>query len=281
MPFFGCFFYQNHIYSRLNYTEMPFLDITLGQYYSGSSFIHRLDPRTKLMASILLMTCLLFAESFKALSVYLCFTFLLKIVSGLPNHVLLKSLKPFGWLLGFTMLFHSINFSAENTIFIGFDFNALLKGSLYAIRLVILIVLAMFLTSTTEPVELTDGLGLLLAPLRRLRAPVDDLVLMSALTLRFVPILLEEAINIKNAQISRGLSLEGKLLNRIQALVPMIIPLLFQAFRRAEALALAMEARAYSSLRVRSSFKRMRFRFADYGSFMICAGVGCLGVYLG
>ena len=253
---------------------MPILrDITLGQYYPGNSYLHRLDPRSKLITSLIFMTNLLFGFNVKVLllNTLVCLGGI--ILSGVPIGIVAKNLRPFVWLFVITFLLHAFSTPGEALFIIpGVDWNVTLQGisngAAYVMRLTFLIVLAALFTLTTTPVDLTQGLSLLLRPLKRLKVPVHEFALMMTLTLRFVPILLREAQRVKNAQLSRGVSLEGTLLARVRNLLPMLVPLFISAIRRAEDLAMAMEARSYVSDGKRTSFHELGFRIDDIELFV-------------
>ncbi len=249
---------------------MALKDITLGQYFPGNSFLHRLDPRSKLFASLIFMTCLLLSQE---LFLFLLLTGVCLLgfyLSEIPLSRILKNLKPFFWLFLITFCIHLFTTKGHeiNRIsFLGFGLSeeGLLNGLSYSLRLGLLIVFAAFLTMTTPPIEITDSLEKLFSPLKRFKVPVHEFVLMMTLSLRFLPLLILEAERIKNAQLSRGVSLEGNLLQRVKNIVPMILPLFISAIRRAEDLAVAMEARHYVGGEGRTSFRKLRFRKGDFG----------------
>ncbi len=248
---------------------MPILrDITLGQYYPGNSFLHRLDPRSKLLTSLISMTSLLFVFNKEVLFVTVLFCLAGVAVSGVPGRVIFGNIKPFKWLCIITFLIHALSGAGQTLITIpgiglAITEQGLTAGGAYVVRLVFLIVLAALFTLTTTPTDLTDGLAKLLSPLRRCKVPVHEFALMMTLTLRFVPILLREAERIRNAQLSRGASLEGRLLERVRNLIPMLVPLFVSAIRRAEELAVAMESRNYITGSVRTAFRKLAFRKDD------------------
>ncbi|RPI00148.1 MAG: energy-coupling factor transporter transmembrane protein EcfT [Calditrichaeota bacterium] len=248
---------------------MPFLnDISLGQYFPLDSFFHRLDPRTKLISVLSLMTGLL--VSFRTLPLLLFFvvTIIFIYASRLPLFLVLRNVRPFIWLFLLTLLVHM--FLTQGRVILRipyFDWTITAEGirlgAVYSCRLFLLIIIAALLTLTTSPVELTDGLERLLKPLKRFKIPVHEIVMMLTLSLRFIPTLLEEAQRIKNAQLSRGVSFEGSLLNRVKNIVPLILPLFFSAFRRADELAMAMDSRCYTGGEGRTSYFSLSFRTAD------------------
>jgi energy-coupling factor transport system permease protein len=249
---------------------MAFLnDISLGQYYPQDSFFHRLDPRTKLITVLCLMTGLLISFKPTVLLLFVLVTMLMVWSSRLPVLLVLKNLRPFIWLFLFTMLVHL--FWTDGKVIgrvpllnLAVTAEGVALGLIYSVRLALLIVIAALLTLSTSPVELTDALERLLKPLRRFRAPVHEIVMMLTLSLRFIPTLLEEAQRIKNAQLSRGVSFDGSLLQRAKNVVPLILPLFFSAFRRADELAMAMDSRCYTGGEGRTSFRRLSFKAADY-----------------
>lgn len=249
---------------------MAFLnDISLGQYYPQQSFFHRLDPRTKLIAVFCQMTGLLISFKASVLLMFIVVTALMAASSRVPLGLLLKNLRPFIWLFLFTLLVHLL--WTEGRVIAHLPLiratitaEGAFLGLIYSLRLALLIVIAALLTLTTSPVELTDALERLLKPLKRLRAPVHEIVMMLTLSLRFIPTLLEEAQRIKNAQMSRGMSFEGSLIRRMKNIVPLILPLFFSAFRRADELAMAMDSRCYTGGEGRTSFRRLSFKTADY-----------------
>lgn len=249
---------------------MALKDITLGQYYPGNSFLHRLDPRSKLLTSLIFMTCLLLSNKLFLLLVLLGVSVSGVYFSGIPFVRMLKNLRPFFWLFLITFLIHLFTTQGRELIripILGFSLSeeGFVNGVSYSLRLGLLIVFAGFLTMTTAPIELTDSLEKLLSPLKRFKVRVHEFALMMTLSLRFLPILILEAERIKNAQLSRGASLEGNLLRRVKNIVPMILPLFVSAIRRAEDLAVAMEARHYVGGEGRTSFRKLQFRRGDFG----------------
>jgi len=226
------------------------------------------------------MTSLLFAFNGKILLLngLLCLIGISR--SGVPARVVVRNVRPFLWLFVITFLLHALStpgkilFAFPSVGFIVTQ-EGLLGGAAYVLRLTFLIVLAALFTLTTTPMDLTQGLSRLFRPLRWLKLPVHQFALMMTLTLRFVPILLQEAQRIKNAQLSRGAALDGKLLDRVKNLVPMLLPLFVSAIRRAEDLATAMEARSYTQDGERTSFRRLGFTRNDFELF------GVIFVFLG
>jgi energy-coupling factor transport system permease protein len=258
-----------------------FNDISLGYYYPGDSFVHRLDPRTKLISFMLLMTTLLVTYQATLLFGFFIATCMTILSSRIPVSIVLRNLRPFVWLFVVTVLVHifwthgRILFTVplldmhvtEEGVFLGF---------VYSIRLALLVILAAILTLTTSPIELTDALEKFFNPLKRFRLPTHEIIMMLTLSLRFIPTLLEEALRIKNAQISRGATFEGSLMKRMRSVVPLVLPLFVSAFRRADELAWAMDSRCYTGGEGRTSFRRLKFEVADYFILSLCSFMAIL-----
>lgn len=244
---------------------MAFLnDITLGQYYSTNSFVHRLDPRTKIIAAFTIMIFLLVTLRIEQIGVMIVFISIVVMAAKLPALLVLRNLRPFSLLFVITFamqLFYTGGnvFATVPLVNAPITHEGLYQGVIFTTRLALLIVLAAVLTLSTAPIEFTDALERLLQPLKRIRVPVHELVLIMSLSLRFIPTLMEEAERIKKAQISRGASFEGNLLVRIRSIIPLILPLFISAFRRADELAMAMDARCYHGGEGRTSFKKLAF----------------------
>ncbi|HNY90493.1 MAG TPA: energy-coupling factor transporter transmembrane component T [bacterium] len=250
---------------------MAFLDdITLGQYYPADSFLHRLDPRSKLFAAFSLMTGLLLTYNIYILAgMALLFLFAIRI-ARIPYALVLKNLRPFLWLFALTWIIHLV-WSSGRVLWvvpgtsITLTREGALLGGIYAVRLALLILYAALLTLCTSPIELTDALERVSRPLKRLGVPTHELSLMLTLSLRFIPTLLEEAQRIRNAQLSRGARFTGSLRHRVRGLLPLMVPLFVSAFRRADELALAMDARCYTGGDGRTVYAQLRLTGADWG----------------
>jgi energy-coupling factor transport system permease protein len=196
----------------------------------------------------------------------------------LPMKLLLRNLKPFIWLFLITLFIHLFiteNSETVNLPIINLSVNklGLIAGISYSLRLAVLIILAALLTLTTSPVEMTDALEKLFSPLKKLKIPVHDLIMMMTLSLRFVPTLLMEADKLRKAQISRGVSFQGNIFKKIKNIVPFILPLFLSVFRRADELALAMDARCYTGGEGRTRYKELSFGRNDY---LLFAGMAVL-----
>lgn len=264
---------------------MGFLnDITLGQYCPGNSFLHTLDPRSKLIASLLFMTGLLLSNSISLILLLGGICVVGIYFSEMPIKIISKNLKPFFWLFLITFAIHLLTTKGETILtvpFLGLSVTeeGFFNGITYSLRIVFLITFAALLSLTTAPIELTDSLERLFSPLKKLKVPVHEFALMMTLSLRFIPILIQEAERIKNAQLSRGVSLQGSLPRRVKNIIPMILPLFISAFRRAEDLAVAMEARHYVGGEGRTNYRRLVFKRADFG-LLIFSGAILSGIVL-
>ena len=259
-------------------------DITFGQYFPGDSVLHRLDPRTKLVLLLLLLVAVFAFDSPPAYAVLSGFTLILMLLSRVPMPMMFRSLKPLWWLLAFTFVVHL--FSHEGTeIFTVFSLTATVEGAergfFICLRLVLLILLSALLTYTTSPLLLTDGIEDLFAPFGRIGVPAHELAMMMTIALRFVPTLIEETDRIQKAQQARGADfVTGSLLRRARNVVPILVPLFLSAFRHADNLALAMEARCYRGGVGRTRMKALRLSRLDYFAgaltLVLLAGLGVL-----
>ncbi len=250
-------------------------DITIGQFFPGDTFLHRLDPRTKLIALIFLMVAIFVFHTFGVYTALTVFTLALVFASKVPFGMILRSLKPLLWILLFTFFIHVFSTPGESLLHL-WRFDATLegieRGAFISLRLILLIVLASLLTFTTSPLKLTDAMEALLSPLKRFGVPAHELAMMMTIALRFVPTLIEETDRIMKAQESRGADFsEGSLMARIRAVIPVLVPLFLSAFRRADDLALAMEARCYHGGEGRTQMKALSFHRLDGLAFVFTA----------
>jgi ABC-type cobalt transport system, permease component CbiQ and related transporters len=242
-------------------------DITLGQYFPGSSILHRLDPRTKLVGTLIFISSIFMAESYAAYALLTAFSVFAIAVSGVPVRMLLRSVRPLWMIIVITVLIHI--FSTPGTVIYALGpltatAEGLRQGALMASRLVFLIAMSSLLTFTTSPIVLTDGIERLLNPFRRFGLPAHELAMMMTIALRFVPTLLEETDRIMKAQMARGADFSsGNILRRARNMVPLLVPLFISAFRRADELAVAMEARCYRGGENRTRMKELRFAARD------------------
>ena len=234
-------------------------DITIGQHYPINSTIHKLDARIKLIATFVFMISLFVINKFWAyLIVLLLIGFTIK-KSLIPTKLILKGLKPLRWIIAFTFIINLFFLPGEEIWIFGFlriTKEGIEQSIFMAIRLLLLVVGTSLLTLTTSPMELTDGIERLLKPLNKIGMPVHELAMMMTIALRFIPTLLDETDKIMKAQMSRGADFESKnLVSRAKNLIPLLVPLFISAFRRADELAMAMEARCY-----RGGYNRTKMR---------------------
>ncbi|MBO4652924.1 MAG: energy-coupling factor transporter transmembrane protein EcfT [Lachnospiraceae bacterium] len=250
-------------------------DITIGQYYPAKSCIHRLDPRTKIVGTILYIVSLFLFRSFSGfLVVGTAFAGVL-ILSRVPFRYMLRGLRPILMLLAFTVLCNFFLTSGEvvwQWKFLKITKEGLERGAFMGVRLILLIFGTSLMTYTTTPNQLTDGLERLLSPLKVIHFPAHEMAMMMSIALRFIPILTEEADRIRKAQMARGADMEsGGPIKRAKAMIPVFIPLLVSAFRRAFDLAMAMEARCYHGGKGRTKMKPLRYHMADLFGYVYLA----------
>ncbi len=256
-------------------------DITIGQYYPADSVIHRLDPRVKLVGTIVFLVSLFLFQDFSgyiAATIYLAC--LIKI-SKVPLKFMLKGLKSIFILLLFSVIFNLFLTDGETLIHLFWRVRITKEGLriavFMAIRLVYLIIGTSIMTLTTTPNDLTDGLEKGLRPLKKIHVPVHEIAMMMSIALRFIPILLEETDKIMKAQMARGADFEsGNVLQRAKSMIPILVPLFISAFRRANDLAMAMEARCYHGGEGRTKMKPLIYRrrdFIAYATFAIYLSV--------
>ena len=246
-------------------------DITLGQFFPGDSLLHRLDPRTKIVLLFFFLAAIFVFDSPLAYAALTAFTAALIAVSRVPFLLMLKALKPLSWIIAFTFVIHLVSTPGDAFFHVWlFDltWQGAAKGFFIALRLALLILLSALLTYTTSPLALTDALETLMQPLRRVGVPAHEIAMLMTIALRFVPTLIEEADKIMKAQQARGADLtEGSVIERVKGFVPVLVPLFISAFRRADDLALAMEARCYRGGVGRTQMKALRISSIDYVAY--------------
>lgn len=225
-------------------------NITMGQYYPVDSWVHRLDPRTKILLTIAMIVAVFLVKTLVGYALILGFMYLAARLSHIPFKMLMKGIRPLRVILILTFLLN-LFFSTGTTLlvewgFVKISYEGLSQAVHYSLRLVFLVLGTSLMTLTTSPIALSDGIEMLLSPLKRLHFPAHELAMMMSIALRFIPTLMEEADKIMKAQMARGADFEsGNLLNRARAMVPLLVPLFVSAFRRAGDLAMAMESRCY------------------------------------
>lgn len=243
-------------------------NITLGQFVPGDSAVHRLDPRTKILAMIAYIVLVFLVQSMAAFAVPFLFVALALLLSGVPLSYVWSSLKPMRWLIAFMFFINLFFTQGERVLFSWWIVRVTAEGVRQAVfislRLILLVAGTSLLTLTTSPIALTDGLERLLKPLARIRFPAHELAMMMTIALRFIPTLLEETDRIRKAQMARGADFEsGGLIARARAMVPILVPLFVSAFRRADELAMAMESRCYHGGEGRTRMRELRLARRD------------------
>ena len=241
-------------------------DITLGQYFPGDTVVHRLDPRTKLILVILYIVALFQAKGWISYAAVLLVTILCMALSHISFKNIFKGLKPMLFIIVLTAMLN-IFYTTGTPIVEGWiiTWEGLDRAVKMILRIMLLITGTFLLTYTTSPMELTDGLELLLNPLKKLKVPVHEMTIMMSMALRFIPTLIEETDKIMSAQKARGADFEnGSLIQRAKALLPILVPLFVSAFRRADELAVAMESRCYHGGEGRTRMKTLHFARRDY-----------------
>jgi len=244
--------------------------------------IYRLDPRAKLGSALLLMAGVLVSGDFRFYMVFGAFLGMAIVVSRVPPGFVLRNLRPFIWLLLLTFFLHAFFTQGRPLppfplLGISATMEGVEKGAFFSCRLAALVLLAALLTVTTAPIEMSDGLERILRPLRRFGIPAHELAMMMVISLRFIPTLLEEAEGLRKAQMARGADFSGGPVRRIKGLIPLLIPLFLSAFRRADHLALAMEARCYRGGEGRTSFRELSFGGRDYGALALAGSLFATG----
>ncbi|EDS76444.1 transporter [Clostridium novyi A str. 4552] len=262
-------------------------DITIGQYVPGESFIHKLDPRVKILLSIIYIINLFLINNFKGYIFVVVFTVAIIIISKVPFKYIYKGLKPVFILLIITALlniFMTGGNSGEAPLwqwkFLKIYKAGLLLAGFMIVRLVFLIIGTSLLTLTTSPIELTDGLEKLLSPFKKIGLPAHELAMMMTIALRFIPTLMDETDKIMKAQMARGADFEsGNLVSRAKNLVPLLVPLFISSFRRADELAMAMEARCYKGGEGRTRMKILKLHNRDFCATVITIGLVILSIW--
>lgn len=259
-------------------------EITIGQYYDEDSVIHRLDPRVKLVATFMFIIVIFVVNNLPGYALAASFLAFVTILSKVPVKYIIKGLKPIMIILLITLIFNVLLTPGEVLITL-WRFNITVEGIrmgvTMAVRLILLITGSSMMTLTTTPNHLTDGLERLLKPLSRIRVPVHEIAMMMSIALRFIPILLEETDIIMKAQMARGADFEsGNIIKRAKALVPILVPLFVSAFRRANDLAMAMEARCYHGGEGRTKMKPLKYAARDRWAyaFIWAFAIGCVAL---
>ncbi len=253
-------------------------DITLGQYFPGTSPLHRMDPRGKILLMILYVVTLFLAQTILAYLLLAVATGVMIALTGISLKFYLRGLKPLLFIMVFTALLNMLYSQGEPIVsfwVFSISWEGIFKALFMVVRIVMMVLTMSVLTYTTSPLLLTGGLERLLSPLSYLHVPVHDFAMMMTIALRFIPTLLEETEKIINAQKARGADFEsGSLVRRAKAMIPILIPLFVSAFRRAEELAVAMECRCYETdSKSRTRYVEYRFSWVDLWGLLFCAVV--------
>lgn len=256
-------------------------DVTFGQYYPTKSFVHNMDPRAKIVFVIAYIVAIFLADNFYGLAAVTVFLLLVVFLSRVPFGRVLRSVKMILFLIIFTAILNLFFYSGESAYeplvkwgIIKITQESVVNMIFLSFRLFLLVMGTAVLTLTTTPVALTDGIESLLTPLKWIRFPVHELALIMSIALRFIPTLMDETNRIIAAQKARGANFEsGGLIKRAKAVVPILIPLLVSAFRRAEDLGDAMDARCYSGAKGRTKYKKLTFTWRDLLGLLFIAGL--------
>ena len=265
---------------------MALKDITLGQYFPGNSVVHRLDPRTKLIAVVLYIVALFLCRFFMTYAIMFAALCLCIKLSKVPVKSIVGGLKPVLLIVIITALLNLFYTPGEHVLLKVWVLTVTLEGVYAAffmvVRIMMLIAGTFLLTYTTSPILLTDGLEALLNPLKKIKVPVHELAMMMSIALRFIPTLIEETDKIMCAQRARGADFEsGNLIQRAKALIPLLVPLFISAFRRADELAVAMECRCYRGGEGRTRLRQLKYQNIDRVALLffivLTVGVGVLG----
>lgn len=249
-------------------------DITVGQYYPAESRIHRLDPRVKIVCTLIFLVSLFIQNSLLGYVIATLFLGTVIRLSKVPLKFILKGLKPIVILLLFTVVMNLFLTRDGETLIHFWIFTVTTGGLrtsvLMAVRLMYLVAGSSIMTFTTSPNGLTDGMEKLLHPLNKINVPVHEVAMMMSIALRFIPILLEETDKIMKAQIARGADFEsGNIIQRAKSMIPILVPLFVSAFRRANDLAMAMEARCYHGGEGRTKMKPLRYKGYDVAAYIL------------
>ena len=268
---------------------MALKDITLGQYFPGNSLLHRFDPRSKILFTVLFIAAIFLCKGLVSYGITLLILLMMIGISKVQPRVFLKGMKPVVFIVVCTAILNL--FYTSGTVLWSWGIlkiteEGIWKAGFMVLRILMLIACTLLLTYTTSPILLTDGLEKLLRPLKKLNFPVHELSMMMSIALRFIPTLIQETDKIISAQKARGADFDsGNLIQKAKALIPILIPLFISSFRRAEELAIAMECRCYHGDEGRPSLRQLHYAGRDYGlivfSIALCAGIVVLRVVFG
>ena len=266
-------------------------NITLGQYYSVDSPIHKLDPRIKILMAILYIVIVFLCSNIVSMALLFISSFVIIFVSRIPLKIVLKSIKSLVFIIAFTAIINIFWTGGEGKPLLDLGFVSIYKegvvnAAFLIIRIYVLIIgSSILLTYTTTPISLTDGIERLLSPFKKIGLPVHDFAMIMTIALRFIPTLMEESEKIMNAQKARGADFtNGSLIQRAKALIPILIPLFSSSIRHALDLATAMECRCYRGGEGRTRMKILKYRASDILAFGIVIGFGvavvCINIFV-
>ncbi|QFT87219.1 Energy-coupling factor transporter transmembrane protein EcfT [Bacillus sp. THAF10] len=243
-------------------------NLIIGRYVPGTSLVHRMDPRTKLLMVFIFVLIVFLANNVWGNVALAIFTIAVVLLTKIPIPFILKGLKPIIWIILFTMIFH-VFLTKDGTLLFEAGFiqvyeEGVEQAIFISLRFLFLITITTILTLTTTPIQVTDGMETLFGPFKKIGVPVHELALMMSISLRFIPTLMQETDKIMKAQSARGADFTtGPLKERVKALVPLLVPLFISAFKRAEELATAMEARGYRGGEGRTKFRQLNWQLKD------------------
>ena len=258
-------------------------NITLGQYLPGKSIMHKADPRTKIIITMLFMVILFILESIWALLAALIFVLAAFMIAHIPLKYAIRGIRPVLYIILFTVVINM--FMTKGTVLLDLGIaqiteEGLILSARVTLRIFMLIASASIMTYTTTPISLTDGIEKLLKPLKKIKVPVHEMAMMMTIALRFIPTLIDETDKIMKAQAARGADIgTGNILERAKSFIPILIPLFVSSFRRADDLAIAMEARCYRGSKGRTSMRILKFKKSDV-AIMLSFCIMCVGILL-
>ncbi|SEN73640.1 energy-coupling factor transport system permease protein [Mesobacillus persicus] len=253
----------------------------IGRYVPADSMLHRMDPRSKLILVFLFVCVIFLANNSWTYAILVIYTLVMAGFSKIPARFLIGGLKPVLWLVIFTFFLH-LFLTKEGEVILDLGLfkiyeEGLRQGIFISLRFFLLILITSLLTLTTTPIEITDGLERLLGPLKKVKFPVHELALMMSIALRFIPTLMQETDKIMKAQTARGVEYSsGPIKERLKAIVPLLIPLFISSFKRAEELAVAMEARGYRGGEGRTKYRQLSWSKVDTGMLLFLMAVTAL-----
>ncbi|AGY76135.1 MULTISPECIES: energy-coupling factor transporter transmembrane component T family protein [Clostridium] len=260
-------------------------DITIGQYVPGNSFVHKLDPRVKILISLIYIVDLFIVNSFKGYIFIVLFTIISILISKIQFSYIYKGLKPIFILVIITAVLNIFMTTGVNPPLFKWKFlvvykEGLVMAAFMAVRLVFLIIGTSLLTLTTSPIELTDAIEKLLNPMKKIGVPAHELAMMMTIALRFIPTLMDETDKIMKAQMARGADFQsGNIIQRAKNLIPILVPLFISSFRRADELAMAMEARCYTGGEGRTRMKQLKLTNKDFTASVCVFALVCVSIF--